>query len=251
MTRDELIALLPLGEPVEISAGVIIERRCFMTTLALALSAAVIPGVVTAKLARLGNEQLTFEEFLKEVIPVARKLVGDTSIAGQDQYLQTLATYAIRLVDVPVPEMRDSGQGAGPGTFLGFNPGGDPFTVLHWRMEPGSVIRTHAHTYGNVVTLGLAGQIKIVNFEMVGVRDFAAKGTFKVRQTQAQLLSPGDVNLVNLECNYIHGFQAGSKGGRGLDITTRIREKKPTPYLNLAKKADGAKQKIYEASWTD
>lgn len=250
MVSDELTETLPLGEAVEVSPGVVVERRSFFSLLALALSSVVIPRVAAAKLAGLGNERLSFEEFLKEVIPVARQLISDTTLTGQDRYLQTLASYAVRLVDVPVPEMRDSGQGAGPGTFIGFNPGGDPFTVLHWRMEPGSVIRTHAHTYGNVLTLGLEGEVRIVNYEMVGDRDFEARTTFQVRKTNDQLLKPGDVNLVNLERNYIHGFQAGLKGGRGLDITTKIKEKRPTPYLNLSKQAQTSKQNIYEASWT-
>lgn len=250
MVSDELTETLPLGESVEVSPGVVVERRSFFSLLALALSSVVLPRVASAKLASLGNERLSFEEFLTEVIPVARQLISDTTLTGQDRYLQTLASYAVRLVDVPVPEMRDSGQGAGPGTFIGFNPGGDPFTVLHWRMEPGSVIRTHAHTYGNVLTLGLEGEVRVVNYEMVGDRDFEARTNFKVRKTNDQLLKPGDVNLVNLERNYIHGFQAGLKGGRGLDITTKIKDKRPTPYLNLSKQAETSKQNIYEASWT-
>jgi hypothetical protein len=186
---------------------------------------------------------------LKEVIPVAKKLVSDTSLTGQHRYLLTLASYAVRLADVPVPAMRDSGQGAGAGTFIGAIPGGDPFIVLHWRMEPGTVIRPHPHTYGNVMTLGLEGEIRVENFEIVGVRDFDAKGTFKVQKTQSQVLTPGQVNLVNLERGYIHGFQASARGGRGLDITTRIREKRETPFLNLSKKPVELEPGIYEASW--
>ena len=149
-----------------------------------------------------------------------------------------------------MPAMRDSGQGAGPGTFIGANAGGDPFVVLHWRMEPGAIIRPHAHTYGNVLTLSLEGKIGVENFEMVGVRDFDAKGTFKVRKTQSQVLTPGQVNLVNLERGYVHGFQAGARGGRGLDFTTRIREKRATtPYLHFPGKAVEVGPGIYEASW--
>src|SRR5262249_7781255 len=192
---------------------------------------------------------LSYEEFLKEVIPVAKKLVGDTSLVGQDRYLITLASYAVRLADAPVPEMRDSGQGVGPGTFVGLNPGGDPFNALHWRMEPGSAHRFHAHTYGNVVTLGLEGEVRVRNFEMIGRRDFEAKGTFKVKRTVDQWLGSGHINIVNLERNYIHGFQAGPKGGRGLDITTRIREKRPTPFMELSKNPVDAEQGVYEASW--
>ena len=149
-----------------------------------------------------------------------------------------------------MPAMRDSGQGAGPGTFIGANAGGDPFVVLHWRMEPGAIIRPHAHTYGNVLTLSLEGEIRVENFEMVGVRDFDAKGTFKVRKTQSQVLTPGQVNLVNLERGYVHGFQAGARGGRGLDFTTRIREKRATtPYLHFPGKAVEVEPGIYEANW--
>lgn len=245
--REYEIDELPIGESAEISPGVVVERRCFLTTLALAFSAIAIPGTATAGLAEASNERLSYEEFLKEVIPLAKRLVSDTSLAGQHRYLLTLASYAVRLTDVPVPQMRDSGQGAGPGTFIG----GNPFIVLHWRMEPGSIIRPHAHTYGNVLTLGLEGEVRVENFEMVGVRDFDAKGTFKARKTQSQILTPGLVNLVNLERDYVHGFQAGARGSRGLDFTTRIKERRATtPYLNLSKKPVEVEPGVYEASWT-
>lgn len=250
MTQDEQLELLPVGETLEVQSGVTIERRSFLRMLSVALGLAAIPGIATARFLKLAKEPLTFAEFLTEVIPTAKKLVADTTLAGQDRYLQFLASYAVRVTDVAQPEFRDSGQGAGPGTFIGFNPGGDPFNVLHWKMEPNTIIRPHAHTYGNVVTLGLEGQIRVVNYELVGPRDFAATGTFQVRQTADQQLGPGQINLVNLEKNYIHGFQAGPKGGRGLDITTRIKEKQPTPYLALSANAGKSNTKILEASWT-
>ena len=240
---------LEIDETAEVFPGVIVERRCFLKTAAVALSTLSIPGIATAHLAG-SDERLTYDEFLKEIVPIAKRLVADTSFAGQQRYLLTLASCAVRLADAPVPPMRDSGQGAGPGTFLGACPGGDPFIVLHWKMEPGSVIRPHAHTYGNVLTLALDGEVRVDNFEMVGVRDFDAKGTFKARKAQSQILTPGQVNLVNLERGYIHGFQAGPKGGRGLDITTRIKERREnTPYLNLSKRPVEIEPGIFEASW--
>jgi hypothetical protein len=245
-TTDEL----EIGETMQVAPGVVVERRCFVKSVVIAFSALSIPGVATARL-RNADERLMYEEFLKEVVPVAKKLVSDTSFAGQHRYLLSLAAYAVRLGDVPVPAMRDSGQGAGPGTFIGANPGGDPFIVLHWRMEPRAIIRPHAHTYGNVLTLGLEGETKVENYEMIGARDFDAKGTFKVRKTQSQVLTPGQVNLVNLERGYVHGFQAGARGARGLDFTTRIRERRATtPYLNLSRNPVEIEPGIYEASWT-
>ena len=247
--HDQIIEELEIGQTAQISPGVILERRCFFKSAALAFGALSIPGVATAQLAS-SNERLTYEEFLKEVVPVAKTLVSDISLAGQQRYLLTLASYAVRMADAPVPAMRDSGQGAGGGTFIGAIPAGDPFIVLHWRMEPGSIIRPHAHTYGNVMTLALEGEVRVENFEMVGARDFDAKGTFKARKTQSQVLTPGQVNLVNLESGYVHGFQAGARGGRGLDITTRIKPRRETtPYLKLANKPVEIEPGVYEASW--
>jgi hypothetical protein len=215
----------------------------------LVLSSLALPKA-KAHPADSAEERLTYEQFLNEVIPVAKRLVADTSLAGQQRYLVALASYAVRLAEVPMPPMRDSGQGAGAGTFIGSNPGGDPFIVLHWRMEPGSIIKPHAHTYGNVLTLALEGEVRVENFEMLGTRDFDAKGAFKVRRTQSQLLTPGQINLVNLERDYIHGFRAGARGGRGLDFTTRIKEKRAiTPYLKLHAAVDPASE-IYEANWS-
>ncbi len=168
---------------------------------------------------------------MQEVVPIAKKLLANTSLVGQSKYLLTLASFAVQLENVPVPKLRDSGQGTGPDTFIGVNEAPDaPFTVLHWKMEPKTMIRTHAHTYGNVMTLGLEGEIRILNFEMIGDKDFSSGKKFMVRKTVDQVLTTGKTNLVNLEANYIHGSQASTKGGRGLDITTRIKEKQPTPY---------------------
>lgn len=249
MGREVKIEELEIGEAAQVSPGVVVERRCFLKSIAIAFGSLSIPGVATAHLAR-GDGRFSYEEFLKEVVPVAKKLVSDISLAGQQRYLLTLASYAVRMADAPLPPMRDSGQGAGRGTFIGAVPGGDPFVVLHWRMEPGSIIRPHAHTYGNVMTLTLEGEARIDNFEMVGARDFDAKGTFKARKTQSQILTPGQVNLVNLETGYVHGFQAGARGARGLDITTRIKERRETtPYLDLSKKPVEIEPGVYEASW--
>jgi hypothetical protein len=242
---------LEIEESATVAPGLVVERRCFMSAVSLTLASLAIPSAAAARSAGSGDGQLTYEEFLKEVIPVAKNLVGNASFAGQQRYLLALASYAVRLADVPVPSMRDSGQGAGPGTFIGSNPGGDPFVVLHWRMEPGSVIRPHAHTYGNVLTLTLEGEVLVENFEMVGARDFDAKGPFKVRRTQSQVLTPGQVNLVNLERGYVHGFRAGVRGARGLDFTTRIKERRATtPYLKLHGERGNAASELAEASWT-
>lgn len=198
-------------------------------------------------------DRLTFAEFLVAANATAVDLVDDVSTSGQDRYLRSLASLAALLDGVPMPErFNDSNQGDTPDAYrIGVNPGGDPFTVLHWRMEPGARCRPHAHTYGNVVTVGLEGMVRVKNYQVDGVPDYAFGGTFRVIETVDQLLGPGEVNLVSLDRNYIHGLVAGPDGARGIDITTRL-EPRPdhgTPFLDIADAPLDAFLRTYEASW--
>jgi quercetin dioxygenase-like cupin family protein len=226
---------LPVGEEVQVSKGVVVQRRCLLGTLAALVLTRTVPAWGAA------GPSLTYEEFLAEVIPVAKRMVADASADGQEAYLKAVAAVAVRMKDVTPPEMRNTG----PGNYIGVNPGGDPFNVLHWRMDPGAEIRIHPHIYGNVMTLGLAGAAEVVNYEMEGVRDWTTTAPFRVRRTVRQTLKTGDVNLVNLERNYMHGFRAGPEGARGLDITTRLKERVDSPVL-VVKDAEAAQT---EARW--
>lgn len=168
--------------------------------------------------------------------PVCKELLADTSARGQDRYLHTLASFAVRLGKVPVPESRE----VAAGHRIGANHGPDPFTVLHWQLEPKAVITPHAHTYGNVVTLGLSGAAMVSNYEAVGTPDYESTAPIEVIRVQEQVLRPGDANLVSLERHYVHGFVAGPDGASGLDITTRIVPRRKTPQLVLERELDAA-----------
>jgi hypothetical protein len=252
---DESTDELPLGRTVRLEPGLWVERRSFLAATARALAAAgFVPGTAYA---RLGAADLvSFDEFLAEVLPEARRLVADTTTTGQDAYLKALARHAVRLGEAPQPTWSDSGQSLTPGTFIGANLGADgaktdPFVVLHWRMDPGTRIEAHAHTHGNVCTLGLEGEVSVSNFEMRGPRDFDVTAPFVAKRTVRQTLVRGSVNLVSLDRSYVHGTIAGPRGGRGLDITTRIKPRRPgVPYLRLERKrSDGPD--LFDAVWTD
>lgn len=194
--------------------------------------------------------ELDLPGFLAEAVPLAREFVEDTTRAGQDRYLFLLAAWAALLRDVPLPaQMKETTHALSPArTFLGAHEVDAPFSVLHWRMEPGARILPHPHIYGNVVTLCLAGEVRIENHEMVGERDFDTPEAFRVRRTNAQILGPSGVNLVNLEHGYVHGFVAGPEGAQGLDLTTRIRPKRSTPTLQVGAALDEARG-LFEGSW--
>lgn len=248
MTRSRSLlraAALPPGEP-----GVQVERRSFLAVAAATLGAFATgetsAAALTGALAGPDERDTSFQKFLDEAVPVAREILADSSLA-EDRYLHTIAALAVQVGDVAVPELRPSSQGER--TFIGASYTEGPFVVLHWKMEPGSEIRAHAHTYGNVVTLGLEGEARVRNYEMVGSRDFETKESFRVRMTQDQLLGRGDVNLVPLEHGYVHGFVAGKQGARGLDITTRRKEKQPTPYLVLENDPIDVDARLFRGRW--
>ena len=223
-----------------------IARRPLLGLLAVAGVAARLDARAQEKTPDAG---LDFEDFLAEAVPLARELVEDTSRAGQDRYLHSLAALASGLRGVPVPEMRETSKDSSARTFLGANECDAPFTILHWRLEPGARIGLHPHIYGNVLTLCLEGEVRIENYEMVDARDFDAKEAFRVRRTNDQVLLPGAFNPLNLEHGYVHGFTAGPEGARGLDITTRIRPKRSTPTLVVSPQPMDERRAIFEGRW--
>ncbi len=244
MVKEIGLEGVALGEPAQVERGVIVERRSFFTVAAAAFAAAGLPGMARARRLDERRDAFDYEDFLAEAVPAAKSLVADTSIKGQDRYLFTLAALAVRLGDVAPPQMRSNG----PGKFIGANDGGDPFVVLHWRMEAGARIEAHPHIYGNVVTLGLEGEALVENYEVEGPRDWLAKQPFAVRRTVSQWLTRGGVNLVNLERNYCHGFTAGPNGARGLDITTRLLPRQDSPSLIVGRALDATGAR-FEATW--
>ncbi len=250
--RDSLIVPTTERDDAEreVQPGLWICRRSFLAWCGagLATQACVSAADVLAQDSTYG-----FDDFLDAANSAARELLEDRSAEGQDRYLRTISAHSAGLRDAPLPDSwRDSGQSDGPGTFIGFNPGGVGFVVLQWRMEPGTRILPHAHTYGNVVTIGLEGAIRVRNYEMVGPRDYLTDSDFVARNTVDQVLTAGSTNLVSLERDYVHGFDAGAEGGRGLDITTRLLPKPDhgVPYLELKEpvEADGA-ARHFVARW--
>jgi hypothetical protein len=236
---------LPPGASHSPAPGVTIARRSFFGTVAAACAAASLPGATSAWRSRQREGDWTVEQFVREVTPVCKELVADRSARGQDRYLHTLAALAVRLGEVAVPE---NSKEVGPGHHIGSNHGPEPFTMLHWVLAPGAIIRPHAHTYGNVVTLGLSGEALVSNYEQVGSLDCEQAGEIEVVRVQEQVLRRGSVNLVSLARHYVHGFVAGPDGASGLDITTRIVPRRTSPTLVVGDAKD-AQRRTFHARW--
>lgn len=236
---------IPVSESAEVAPGVIVERRSFLALAASALGITGLSGCSGKPVHAGSGGQFSMQEFVDEVVPVAKQLKESKSPWGEDRYLYTLASYAVRLGKIKSPQMSASDQGVD--TFVGKGWGSDPFTVFHWRMAPGSVIRPHAHTYDNVVTLVLDGQARIRSFETVEKPEFWKEDLVRVRMTNDQLLAKGDINIVHQA--QAHEFRAGPAGAQGIDISTPLRKMQPTPYLELQKKPVDAQNRIFMGSW--
>jgi hypothetical protein len=240
---------LPIDEEVEVSPGLIVKRRSVLTGLSGIVMAGMPGAHAIAQLAEVDP----YAKFLESANAMAGNFVSDTTPAGQDRYLRSLAALASGLNDVPAPaSWSNTNQGETPEAYrIGFTPGGDPFTVLQWRLEPGARCIPHAHTYGNVVSIGLEGMVRVSNYEVVGTPDYESSDSFQVRQTVDQILTPGSINLVSLHRNYIHGFVAGPDGARGLDITTRLkpRPEHSTPYLDTSMANANLLGDAFDAAW--
>jgi hypothetical protein len=51
-------------------------------------------------------------------------------------------------------------------------------------LEPGAILPPHCHPNASVCTVGIAGEARIRNFEIVGqAPEFAARQAFRVRET--------------------------------------------------------------------
>ena len=84
---------------------------------------------------------------------------------------------------------------------------------------------------------------------MVAKQDLTPDKEVRLRRTNRQLLRPHGINLVPLSHGYIHGFRAGPKGVRFLDITSRLREKQKTPYLRVDPEPVNATRQEYSGVW--
>src|SRR5215813_7090297 len=102
--------------PVEVSPGVIIERRRMLWLPALAMAALVSDRAAaqdatkkpeaSANPAPATTGPLAWSEFLKQALPQAAELYRDASPQGQDAYLHWLALMASRLQLTTIPDTK-------------------------------------------------------------------------------------------------------------------------------------------------
>jgi hypothetical protein len=235
--------------PSDRAPGFSIERRALLTG---SLAGAVALGLCSRRALAAGLEEarLQWTEFLERATDTADAILAREQGAS-DEYAYALAALAVRLASVPDTALVPFGK-LEPKVAFAPSHRGKPFLVIQWRMDPGAVLPPHCHPNGSVCTLGLEGEARLRNFEIVGdAPSFVAKEQrpFVVRQTHDEILGPGRVNTLTPTRDNIHTFEAGPKGCRGIDITTMLGKDTRFSFLRLDPEPRDEGAHTFAAEW--
>jgi hypothetical protein len=270
--NNESDASLPINKLItddnrpgaELAPGVMIERRRWLWLPALTAAAFALnpqqllaqgmtqtsPGNTTAN-KNQSTAELGWDEFLKQCLPTAEELHRDLSKRGQDAYLHWLASMITRLRLKEMPRAKLGRFGTlNPPVHFGVSFRSNLFFIVEWWMEPGAVLPAHCHPNASACTMGLEGEARIRNFEIIGEAPaFSSKQTFHIRETHSEVIAPGRINTLSALRDNIHTFQAGKQGARGVDISSYHGPDVGFSFLDFGDKPRDAEQRIYEAAW--
>jgi hypothetical protein len=198
----------------------------------------------------VGN-QLDWDAFLKQCVPVAGELHKDSSAPGQEAYLHWIASMISRARTSDIPRAKLGHLGTlKPEVNFGLSYRGRPFFIVEWQLEPRAFLPPHCHPNASVCTVGLEGEARIRNFEIVGqAPEFSSSKTFLVRETHNEIIAPGRINTLSSTRDNIHTFQAGKDGARGIDISTYHGPDVGFSFLDVSSKSREPERGIFEATW--
>ena len=253
--NDELGSILSDKER-EVFPGVFHRRhflRGSLVSAAIAVLAKATPMNLLAQEAPKSQTavtgRLTWDDFLKQAIPVAQQLIADPMF-NVDEYLYRIGSLATRLKELPDSKL-------GPYTEVDsrvwFGPSyrGSPFLIIQWRMEPGAFLPPHNHPNASVCTLSFEGEVRLRNFEIVGdPPDYESGKTFRVRETHNDTMTHGRISTLSPFRDNIHCFQVGKEGARGIDINTMLGASAPFSFLNIGAQPVDAEKRLFEATWS-
>ena len=226
----------------------------FAGYLVLGHAAGVIanPRQSTASPVAVAGNQIDWQAFLKQCVPVADELHKDSSAPGQEAYLHWLASVISRARMSEIPRAAKLGRFGSlePAVSFGVSYRGKPFFIVEWQLEPRAFLPPHCHPNASVCTVGLEGEAQIRNFEVIGeAPEFSSRKTFLVRETHNEIIAPGRINTLSSMRDNIHTFRAGKNGARGIDISTLHGPDVGFSFLDIAGRTRDPDSSIYEATW--
>lgn len=239
-----------------VGEGVRVARRGLLW-----LSAGAVTSVLTGVRATAGQQavqelaapqtntlsDLAFGDFLSHVLPLAQDQV-ESGGRGEDSYLMAVALAMSRLT-APGTRVREQlkefrAEHATDGARF-------PIAAMVLDLDPGGGFRHHDHRDYNGVILGLEGEVRVRNYDILGDVPVPAKGeTFQIRETRDDLILPGRFSMLARRDENVHDLVAGPEGGRVLDLFTFYEQDARSYYLDVETKARDSERRIYDAAWS-
>lgn len=200
----------------------------------------------------LDDGDLGLEELVERLFPMARDLVAAEEPAEQ-AYLQRVAALLSRLespsehgprdVRAVMQRLRKERAPEVEGRF--------PLSVVEFDIGPGGGFSAHDHRDYNGVILGIEGEARIRNFDILGDEAVPPKDKpFRIREMRDEIITPGRISTLGRRRDNVHELVAGEEGVRVLDIFTFFTEKAGSYYLEMSQEPIDPKKRIYEARWS-
>ncbi|MEM7206022.1 MAG: hypothetical protein AAF628_37550 [Planctomycetota bacterium] len=246
----DVVASHEAARNVEVADGVFIERRSILWLSVGAIGALLTVGSALRAQTPQGkakSQGLTFDEFLADMLPHARRVVASK---GQDEeaYLMNAAAALSRLRNPGAPLRK---------TMKAFRQQHHqdgkrfPLMAVSMQLKPGRGFKHHDHLDYNGVILGVEGELRIRNFDIVGEAPpiEEKRKTFAIRQTRDDLILPGRFSTLGRNRDNIHELVAGKSGARVLDVFTFFEQRATSRFLSVEEKPRDPEARIYDASW--
>ena len=220
-----------------------IERRAL-----LILGGAGTTAMLSAPQARAAaSGALRYRDFVADATDSLSQLLPAASPAEQDAYVYAAAAQLRRMIDAPQIVFDDKYK-------IDIKPTDTTrvFSITLLRAKPGAALPPHNHPFYSVATMGLMGEVRVRNFEPAGeLPPYASHETFKLRETRAQQLRPGDIGTLAPSRDNFHTFEAGPSGAVWIDVSTAHAKEGAGDfsYLRLTPNDTAGVGDVFEARW--
>lgn len=236
----------------EVAEGVTLARRGVLWLGAASVGTLLGLGTKQARAAQEPGSEPPKDEFLnllRELYPLALEQ-RDGAGRHEESYLMQVAAALARLAEP------GTGVGEAMRKFRAEHPEHDrsagrfPIAVVDFDLQAGKGFAHHDHRDYNGVILGLSGEARVRNYDIVGDEPVPPRGrSFEIRETRDDLLLPGRFSTLGRRRENVHELVAGPEGARVLDFFTYYAADARSYYLEVGAKPRDPQRRIYEAAW--
>lgn len=258
--QDSIVDDAYAGETV--AEGVTLERRSLLRLSAATLVAALSAGSCASrarKRVELADDSarpapgtapvgtLEIGELISEMYPRARQLI-DSGGSQEEAYLMGVGELLARLHTPSDPEMSAAMKRFSDGHDRSIGELG--IWLMIFNFDAGKGFEHHDHRDYNGVILGIEGEARIRNFDVLGDEPVPPKGqTFEIQQTRDDLILPGRFSTLGSTRENVHDVVAGPDGAKLLDVFTYLEPGARSYSMAVDPEPRDAARGIYEASW--